>query len=92
MGYADTTGAILYWKPDQPFIINRDHHVCFDENNYRLSIEDNHNPGYLIFWQYPEGHIHYSNILNLIPCELDLTSTQFSGGKIKFIWNHVEEI
>ena len=27
MGYAATTGFILYWKPDQPFIIHRAHHV-----------------------------------------------------------------
>ena len=27
MRYAATTGVILYWKPDQPFIIHRDHHV-----------------------------------------------------------------
>ena len=30
MGYAATTGVILYWKPDQSFIIRRDHHVWFD--------------------------------------------------------------
>ena len=39
MGYAATTGVILYWKLDQPFIIHRAHHVWFDEYNYRLSIE-----------------------------------------------------
>ena len=30
MEYAATTGVILYWKPDQPFIIHRAHHVWFD--------------------------------------------------------------
>ena len=40
MGYAATTGVILYWKPDQPFIIHRSHHVWFDEYNSRLSIEE----------------------------------------------------
>ena len=30
MEYAATTGVILYWKPDQQFIINRSHHVWFD--------------------------------------------------------------
>ena len=30
MGYAATTGVILYWKPEQPFIIHRAHHVWFD--------------------------------------------------------------
>ena len=38
MGYAATTGVILYWKPDQPIIIHRSHNVWFDEYNYRLSI------------------------------------------------------
>ena len=40
MGYIATTGVILYWKPDQPFIIHRAHNVWFDEYNSRLSIED----------------------------------------------------
>ena len=31
MGYAATTGVIIYWKPDQPFVIHRAHHVWFDE-------------------------------------------------------------
>ena len=48
MGYADTTGVILYWKPDQPFIIHRAHHVWFDEYISRLSIEDKHTPGSLL--------------------------------------------
>ena len=29
MGYASTKVAILYWNPDQPFIIHIPHHVCF---------------------------------------------------------------
>ena len=36
MGYAATTGVILYWKTDQPFIIRRAYHVWFEEYNYRL--------------------------------------------------------
>ena len=99
MGYASTTGVILYWKLDQPFIIHishlvstgvilyckpdqniivyRAHHVWFDEYNSCISIEDKHTPGSLVLRQYPEGHIHYSYPLNLIPCKLDLTSTPF---------------
>ena len=77
MGYADTTGVILYWKPDQPFIIHRAHHVWFDGYNSSLSIEDKHTPGSLLLRQDPEDHIHNSELLNLIPCELDLTSTPF---------------
>ena len=57
--------------------IHRYHHVWFDEYNYRLSIEDKHTPGSLLLRQDPEGHIHDSDLLNLIPCELDLTSTPF---------------
>ena len=67
MVYASTTGVILYWKPYQPFIIHKSHHVWFDEYNSRLSIEYKHTPGYLLLWQYPEGHIHDSELPNLIP-------------------------
>ena len=77
MGYAATTGVILYWKPDQPFIIHRAHHVWFDEYNSRLYIEYKHTPGSLLLRQDPEEHIHNSDLLNMIPCELDLTSTPF---------------
>ena len=82
MGYADTTGVILYWKPDQTFIIHRSHNVWFDEYNYRLYTEDKHNPGSLLLWQDPEGHIHDSDVLNLIPFEHDITSTPFSDETI----------
>ena len=40
MGYAATTGFILYWNPDQLFVIHRYQNVWFDEYNSRLSIED----------------------------------------------------
>ena len=46
--YLATTGAIVYWKPDKPFVVHRAHHIWFDEYNYPLSIEDHHTPGYLI--------------------------------------------
>ena len=82
MGYAVTTGVILYRKPDQQFIINRAHHVWFDEYNSRLSIEDKRTTGSLLLQQDPEGHIHDSELINLIPCELDITSTQFSDETI----------
>ena len=38
MGYADTTGVILYWKLDQPFVIHIAHHVWFDEFNSLIYI------------------------------------------------------
>ena len=55
MGYTATTGVILYWKPDQPFVIHRAHHVWFDEYNYRLSLEDMRTSRFLnlsaIYWR-----------------------------------------
>ena len=66
-GYAATTGVIIYWKPDQPFIVHRAHHVWFDGYNYRLSIEDKHTPGSLLLRQDHKFHIHDSDLLNLIP-------------------------
>ena len=82
MGYTATAGVIIYWKPEQPFLIHTAHHVWFDEYNYRLSIEDKHTPGSLIIQQDPEGHIHDSDLLNLIICELYLTPTTFSDETI----------
>ena len=38
MVYVANTGVIVYWKPEQPFIIHRAHLVWFDEYNSRLSI------------------------------------------------------
>ena len=67
MGYAATTGVILYCNLDHNFVIHREHHVWFDEYNYRLSIENNHTPGFLLLQQYPESLIHNSYRLNLIP-------------------------
>ena len=58
IGYAATTGFILYWKPDKPFIIYRAHHVWFDEYNYCISIEYKYTTGSLLLQQYPESIIH----------------------------------
>ena len=66
MGYAATTGVILYWKPDQPIIIHRAHHVWFDEYNSRLSIEDKHTPRSSLLRKYPEGHIHNSDHIFIV--------------------------
>ena len=77
MGYAAIKGVILYLKPDQPFIIHRAHHVWFVEYDFCISIEDKLTQGSLLLWKDPEGHIHNSDLLNLIPCKLDLTSTTF---------------
>ena len=48
MVYTSTTGVIFYWKPYQPFVIHIYNHIWFNEYNSRLSIEDKHNPGYLL--------------------------------------------
>ena len=64
IGYAATTGVIIYWKPDQPFIIHRDHHVWFDEYNYRLSIEYKHTPGCLLLSYLPFGKKISFNLLD----------------------------
>ena len=63
----------------QAFFIHRDYHVWFDEYNYSLYIEDNHTPGSLLIQQDTESNIHNSGLLNLIPFELNLTSTPFSN-------------
>ena len=60
MGYAATTGVILYWKPDQHFVIQIAHNVWFDEYNSRLSIEDKHTTGSLLLCKVSEGHINDS--------------------------------
>ena len=52
MGYAATTGVIIYWNPDQHFCIQRFHHAWFDEYNPRLSMEDKHTPSPLLLQQY----------------------------------------
>ena len=67
MGYAAITEFVIYWKPDQPFVIHIAYHVWFDGYNYHLSIEDKHTPGSLLFWNYPESFIDNSDLLNLIP-------------------------
>ena len=80
--YAATTGVIIYWKTDQTFVIHRYHHVWFGTYNSCLSIENKHTQCYLLLQQYPESLIHNSDLLNLIPCKLDVTSTPFSDENI----------
>ena len=82
MVYTATTGVILYWIPDQPFVTHRSYHGWFDEYNSHLSIKEKHSPGYLLLRQDPEILIHNSKLLNLIICELDITSTTFSDTTI----------
>ena len=65
--------------------IHRSHHVWFDEYNYFISIEYKRTTGYLLLRQYPESLIYNSDLLNLIPCELDITSTSFFDKKFLHI-------
>ena len=57
-------------------------HAWYDEYNYRLSIEEEHNPDSLPLKKYAESHIHNLDLLNLILCDLDITSTTFSDTTI----------
>ena len=77
VGYAATTGVIIYWKTDKPFVVRIVHNILFGTYNYCLSIEDKHTSGSLLLQKQPEIIHHNSNLLNLIPCELDITSTTF---------------
>ena len=55
MGYATTTGIILYWKPDKPFVIRRAHNVWFDKYNSCITIGDKHTQGSLLVQKYTES-------------------------------------
>ena len=77
MVYVATTGAIIYLNPYQPFSINGYHHALFDEYNSFLSMKDKHNTGSLLLKQDPESLLCHSELINLIPCEHDLTYTPF---------------
>ena len=89
MGYATTTGTILYWKPDHIFFIHIAHHVWFDEYNHHLYIYDKHTSGSLLIQQHPESLIHNLELINLILCKLDLNPLhsliqQFSHMKLSY--------
>ena len=58
------------------------HHVWFDGYNYCHSIEYKHTPSSLFLQQDPESLIRNSDLPNLIPYKLDITSTPFSNTKI----------
>ena len=56
--YASTTVFIIYWNPDQPFVVHTACHVWFDEYYSRLSIEYIHTTDYLLLRKYPESILH----------------------------------
>ena len=70
MGNSATTGVVFYWKPDLYFDIHRAHTVWFDGYNSHLYIEDNHTA------------LTRQDLLNLIPCEPDITHTPLRDTKI----------
>ena len=44
-------------------------------------MEDKYTPGYLILQKYPESFIHNLDLINLVPCELNITSNSFRDTK-----------
>ena len=62
--------------------IHRSHHGWFDEYDSHLSIEYKHTSGSILIQQDPESLIHNSDLLKLVPCELDITYTPFSDTAI----------
>ena len=82
MGYEATTGVLICWNPDRHFYIHRSHHTRFGEYNYSLYMEYKHTTGYLLLKQDPESLLCHSGLINLIPCEIDLTSTPFHDTNI----------
>ena len=82
MGYAYTKVVVIYWKPDQHSVIHRYHHVWFDEYNDLISIEYKHTPVSLLLQKDLESLINNSDLLKLIPRELDILSTTFSDTTI----------
>ena len=85
MEYSATTGVVLYWDPEHPFVIHISHNAWFDEYNSFISIEDKHTPGYLLLQKYPESLLHNLGLLKFIPCELDLTSSPFCDKKTSYM-------
>ena len=77
MVYTATTGVIIYCNPHQPFFIHGSHHAWFDEYNSRISMEDKNTPSCLLLKQDLERILHILYLLDLIPCELSITSTPF---------------
>ena len=82
MGYAANTRVILYSNPYHNFCINGAYHYWFDEYSYSLYTEEKHNPSSLLLQQDSKIIFHNLDILNLIPCELDIALTPFLDTKI----------
>ena len=83
MGYETTIGIIIYWNLYQTFVIRIAHHAWFDEHNYCLSKEYTHIPSYLLLQQDPQSLHHNMDLINLIPCELDLTYITYKTNSVK---------
>ena len=66
MVYAATTGVIIYWEPNHPFVIYIDHYVWFDEYNSLFNIEFKLTSDFLLLQQDPENILHNLDLLKLI--------------------------
>ena len=63
-------------------LLSTDPIIFLNEYNSCLFIEYKHTTGYLLIQRDPADLIYNSDLLDLIPCELDSTSTQFSDTNI----------
>ena len=76
----NSRSSLIKYRPN--FYIYRDNHDLFDKYNYQISTEEKHTPISLLFHQNLESLLSNSDLLNLMPCEFDLTSTTFRDTKI----------
>ena len=77
MGYASNKVFLIYKKTDHTCNGHRFHYAWFYEYIYFISTEDNNTLIYLLIQQYPESIINNLDMINLVPCELDLTPIPF---------------
>ena len=77
MGYDDTTGVILYFNPDQPFLSTDTIMIGLMKIILVYPYKTKHTIGYLLLQQNPEIILHGFYLLDLISFELYITSTHF---------------
>ena len=77
MGYASNKVFLIYKKTDHTCNGHRFHYAWFYEYIYFIYTEDNNTLIYLLIQQYPESIINNLDMINLVPCELDLTPIPF---------------
>ena len=77
MGYDDTTGVILYFNPDQPFLSTDTIMIGLMKIILVYPYKTKRTIGYLLLQQNPEIILHGFYLLDLISFELYITSTTF---------------